>query len=112
VTASTDFDFYRDLLDWATHEAKSRVASEITDDTFRQICEDEVRRWFEEALAHVVVGLRPMAHDAEWGPMVYSSGLSDEGLTAAVISHGWLMMSAIKRGLGLRLGRLKEGVAK
>ena len=49
-----------------------------------------------------------MAYDAHWGPMVYNTGLSDEGLTAAVMSHRWLMMSAIKRGLAGRLGRLKE----
>jgi Histidine kinase-, DNA gyrase B-, and HSP90-like ATPase len=108
VTANATFDFYIDLLEWGVQEAKSRVASDIDDDTLRQICQDEIRRWLEEALASAVVALRPMAHDARWGPMVYGTGLSDEGLTAAVTSHRWLLMSAIKRGLAGRLGRLKE----
>ena len=108
VTANATFDFYRDLVNWGVQEAKSRVASEIDDATLRLICQDEIRRWFEEALASAIVALRPMAYDAHWGPMVYNTGLSDEGLTAAVMSHRWLMMSAIKRGLAGRLGRLKE----
>ena len=111
VTASARFDFYLDLLEWSLSEAKARVASDIDEETLRQICEDEVRRWFEESLSQAVVVLRPLAHDSRWGPSVYESGLSDEGLTAAVVSHRWLLLSAIKRGLAGRLGRMKESTA-
>jgi len=111
VTANAKFDFYLDLLDWSIEEARSRVASSIEPETLRHVCEDEVRRWFEEALSQAVVVLRPMAHDARWGPMVFENGLSDEGLTASVVSHRWLLLSAIKRGLAGRLGRMKESVA-
>lgn len=111
VTANAQFDFYLDLLDWSIEEAKSRVASNIDPETLRHVCQDEVRRWIEEALSQAVVVLRPMAHDARWGPMVFDNGLSDEGLTAAVVSHRWLLLSAIKRGLAGRLGRMKESVA-
>src|SRR5262249_40434200 len=111
VTASAVFDFYRDLLEWSVLEAKNRVASEVDEQTLRRISEDVVRRWFEEALAQAVVVLRPMSRDARWGPAVFETGLSDEGLTAAVVSHRWLMMSAIKRDLSGRLGRLKESAA-
>jgi hypothetical protein len=108
VTANATFDFYLDLLEWSLQEARSRVASEVDEETLKKICADEVRRWFEESLAQAVVVLRPMSHDAQWGPKVFETGLSDEGLTAAVVSHRWLLMSAIKRGLSGRLGRLKE----
>jgi len=111
LTANAKFDFYLDLLEWSRTEAKNRVATEIDDETLRRICEDEVRRWFEEALSQAVVVLRPMAHDERWGPSVFDTGLSDEGLTAAVVSHRWLLISAIKRGLAGRLGRMKETVA-
>jgi len=111
VTANATFDFYVDLLEWSVQEAKSRSVTEIDDATLKHICEDELRRWFEEALALAVVALRPMAHDVRWGPMVYTTGLSDEGLTAAVMSHRWLLMSVMKRGLAGRLGRLKEATA-
>jgi hypothetical protein len=111
VTANAQFDFYLDLLDWSIEEARSRVASNIDPETLRHVCQDEVRRWFEEALSQAVVVLRPMAHDARWGPMVFDNGLSDEGLTAAVVSHRWLLLSAIKRGLAGRLGKMKESVA-
>lgn len=111
VTANATFDFYLDLLEWSVEEAKSRSASDVDEATLRKICEDEVRRWVEESLAQAVVVLRPMAHDGRWGPMVYETGLSDEGLTAAVISHRWLLLSVIKRGLAGRLGRMKEAAA-
>jgi hypothetical protein len=104
LTLNAHFDLYLDLLEWARAEAKERVASEVDEDTLTRISRDEVRRWFEEAMAQAVVVLRPLAHDADWGPRVFDTGLSDEGLTAAVISHRWLLMSAIKRGLAGRLG--------
>jgi hypothetical protein len=69
---------------------------------------EEVRKWVYDALAQAVVVLRPMSHDARWGPMVYQTGLSDVGLTSAVVSHRWLLLSAIKRGLAGRLGKIKD----
>lgn len=111
LTANARFDFYLDLLEWSRAEAKNRLATDINDETLRRICEDEVRRWFEEALSQAVVVLRPMAHDERWGPNVFETGLSDEGLTAAVVSHRWLLISAIKRGLAGRLGRMKDSAA-
>jgi hypothetical protein len=115
LTLNAQFDLYLDLLEWARAESKERVASEVDEETLTRISQDEVRRWFEEAMAQAVVVLRPLAHDADWGPKVFDTGLSDEGLTAAVISHRWLLMSAIKRGLAGRLGagraKAKESAA-
>ena len=105
VTASTAFRFYKDILAWAEEEGRSRGAADMDEAALHAICEDEVKRWFEQALVEAVVNLRPMAHDKHWGPKVYETGLSDEGLTAAVMSHRWHMMSAIKRGLAGRLGK-------
>jgi len=111
VTVNARFDFYLDLLEWSIAEARSRVASEVKEETLRTICQDEVRRWFEEALAQAVVVLRPLMHDARWGPKAFETAVSDEGLTASVVSHRWLLISAIKRGLAGRLGRFKETAA-
>jgi hypothetical protein len=111
VTANARFDFYLDVLEWSIGEAKARLSGTITEDTLKQICRDEVRRWFAEAFAHTVVALRHKAHDALWGPMIYETGLSDEGLTAAVVSHPWHLLASIKRGLSGRLGRSKEMTA-
>lgn len=108
VTANPYFDLYLDLLEWSIDEAKKRSSSEIDEAALRKICEDEVRRWIAEALSQVVVVIRSMAHDARWNPGAYEAALSDEGLTAAVVSHRWLLLSAIKRGLAGRLGRSKE----
>ncbi len=80
----------------------------MSEAALRAICVDEVRRWISEALSDAIVVLRSMAHDARWTPGACEAALSDEGLTVAVVSHRWLLLSAIKRGLGFRLGRMKE----
>lgn len=108
VTASARFDFYLDILEWSFQEARGRLPNDVDQDALKSICQDEVRRWFEEALSQAVVVLRPMSLDGRWGPKVFETGLSDEGLTAAMVSHRWLLLSAIKRGLAGRLGRLKD----
>jgi hypothetical protein len=108
VTVSARYSFYLDMVQWAVEEGRQRAA-ELDEDSIRSVAEDEVQRWFEQALTDCVVVLRPLAHDEVWGPMVYNTGLSDEGLTAAVVSHRWHMMSAIKRGLAGRLGRSRDG---
>ena len=108
VTASAHDAFYKDMVEWAFGQAKDRAPSDIDEEALRSIAEDEVQRWFEQALTEAVVVLRPLAHDAKWGPEVYRTGLSDEGLTAAIVSHRWHMMTAIRRGLSGRLGGSKN----
>jgi hypothetical protein len=76
VVANATFDFYLDMLEWSIEEAKARVATEIGEDTLRTICQDEVRRWFEEALVQAVVVLRPMEYDPRWNPNDAKSALS------------------------------------
>jgi hypothetical protein len=108
VTANSKYDVFLDMVEWAIEEGKHRAASEMDEESLKAIAESEVRRWFEQAWTEAVVALRPMAHDAKWGPKVYETGLSEEGLTAAIVSHLWHMMSVIKRGLAGRLGRQKD----
>jgi hypothetical protein len=109
VTANAKFDFYLDVLEWSFGEARERSGNTIDEVSLQKICTDEVRRWFEEALSQAVAVLRPLHNDSRWGPMVNDSALSDEGLTSAVVSHRWMMLSMIKRGLAGRLGMRKDG---
>jgi hypothetical protein len=109
VTASAQFTLYRDMVEWAVVQARERSSPDLAEESLRTLAEDEVQRWFEQALTEAVVVLRPLAHDAKWGPEVYRTGLSDEGLTAAIVSHRWHMMSAIRRGLSGRLGGARTG---
>jgi len=111
VTANPTFGYFLDLVEWGVGEARQRAASEMDEATLRSIVEDEVKRWFEQALSEAVVVLRPMAHNDKWGPSVYSTALSEDGLTAAIVSHRWHIMTAMKRGLAGRLGTKKESVA-
>jgi hypothetical protein len=111
ITANAHYSFYKDMVEWALGQARERAPGDIGEDALVTLAEDEVRRWFEQALTEVVVVLRPMAHDAKWGPDVYRTALSDEGLTAAIVSHRWHMMSAIRRGLSGRLGGAKSAAS-
>lgn len=108
VTASTAFEFYRQVLAWAEAEGTSRAPAGMEEATVRAICEDEVQRWYSQALIETVVRLRPMAHVGLWGPSVFKTGLSEEGLTAAVVSQGSHMVRAIKTGLGISLGSSRD----
>lgn len=108
LTASTAFRFYRDVLAWAEDEGRKRAPSGMDELTVKALCENEVKRWCSQALVEAVVSIRPMAHDAHWGPKAYESGLSDEGLTVAVMSQRWHILKAIKQRLGLSLGPLKD----
>src|SRR5712692_8185906 len=58
VTASARCDLYLDMLEWAYSEAKTRGASDIEEKALRVMVQDEVRRWFEQALSEAVVVLR------------------------------------------------------
>ena len=107
VVANAKCGFYEEMLEWAVSEGRSR-ASEIEEIALRQVCTEEVRRWFEQAITEAVVALRPLEFDGAWGPAGAQNALSEEALTTAVVSHRWHMMSAIKRGLAGRLGRVRE----
>ncbi len=108
VTVSTAFRFYRDVLAWAETEGRQRAPAGMDETAVQAICEDEVKRWYAQALIEAIVSLRPMAHEGHWGLKVYDTGLSDEGLTAAVMSQRWHMMKAIRQGLGMSLGSPRD----
>ena len=108
VTISTAFPFFRDVLGWAEEEGRKRAQPGMDETAVRAICEDEVKRWYAQALVEAIVSLRPMAHHRHWGPKVYETGLSDEGLTAAVMSQRWHMMKAIRAGLGMTIGSPRD----
>jgi hypothetical protein len=111
VTASAKFEFFCDLKAWCVQEAKSRAFSTKGEEHLVALCDGLVKRWFEEALAQTVVALRSKRFHPEWGPAACETALSDEGLTAALVSHKWLLLSQIRRELGVRLGRLRDAVA-
>ena len=104
ITANATFDFYLNMVEWARLEAEKRSPGNLDDKALRSMCVHEVRRWFEEALMGAVIVMRPKSHDGQWGPRVFETALSDEGLTSAVVSHRWLMMSAIKKAFGQQFG--------
>jgi Histidine kinase-, DNA gyrase B-, and HSP90-like ATPase len=111
VTVNGRFWFYEDLKACCVRESATRRAVGTAESVIAAVAEAIVKRWFEEALVQTVVSLRGMATHPAWGPKVFDTALSDEGLTAAVLSHRWLLLSQVRRELGVRLGRLKEHAA-
>lgn len=108
VVVTAKSDFYLDMLGWAVDELRKRAPTDMSEEAVGKICQDEVRKWFEQALAEAVVVLRPMEYDPRWSPAAAQIALSDEALTVAVVSHRWHMMAAIKRGLAGRMGGRRE----
>jgi len=111
ITISERFWFYQDVIECFKREAANRTASAADDTVVATVVENIVKRWFEEALGQTVVALRGLCRDPQWGPSVFDSALSNEGLTAAVLSHRWLLLSQVRKELGVRLGRLRENAA-
>jgi hypothetical protein len=110
VTISERFWFYQDLVECGIREARNRGVG--ADDTvLNTLVASIVKRWFEEAFGQTVVSLRGRYRDPDWGPNVFESALSSEALTAAVLSHRWLLLSQVRKELGQRLGRLKDNAA-
>ena len=73
VTANATLSFYVELLQWAVNEVRIRSVGSIDEATAQTMAENEVRRWFEQALIEVVVALPPLANDPDWVP----AGLDD-----------------------------------
>jgi len=66
-----------------------------------------VHEWFEQALIETVIGTRALKGSREWDIEDLGVSLSEEALTAAVMPR-YHIEQAVKRGLGSRLGSLKE----
>jgi hypothetical protein len=74
------------------------------------VVQEVVREWFEQQLVEAVMGAKALRDSPEWTMDTLEKAWSQEALTAVVIPR-YHVNHAISRGLGSRLGTLKDRVA-
>ena len=68
--------------------------------------EKSVRDWFEQALVETVIGVQALKDSKEWSVEEIDKALSEEALTATVMSR-YHVNNSVKRELGTKLGKLQ-----
>ncbi len=73
----------------------------------REVAEEVVHEWFEQALVETVVGAQALSGSAQWPGEDLGRVWSEEGLTAAVLQRYHVDVN-VKRTMGAKLGSLKK----
>lgn len=95
-----DFRVFTDMVDrWAKKYVHVPGA--------RSVIEQVVREWFEQQLVETVMGAMALRQSGQWTLEELKRLWDEESLTAAVLPR-YHVDFAINRGLGSRLGTLKE----
>jgi hypothetical protein len=71
----------------------------------RNVVEEIVHHWFEQALIETVIGVQQLRGSKEWGPDEIDKALSPEALTSAVMQR-YHVYIACRREIGARFGKL------
>jgi hypothetical protein len=98
-----DFRGYADTVQYW----QDKYRHHLPPDTSGSIVTDVVRNWFEQALVETVLGVSALEHSKEWSSQDIDKALSDETLTA-VATQRYHMHTAVARGLGAKIGSLKN----
>jgi hypothetical protein len=97
---NADFRIFTDMVErWARQHDSVPGA--------REVIEETVREWFEQALVETVVGAQGLQGSPCWTAADINMLWSEEGLTAAVLQR-YHVDNNVKRVLGTKLGSLKE----
>ncbi|MCZ6626021.1 MAG: ATP-binding protein [Deltaproteobacteria bacterium] len=94
-----DFRVFTDMTDKWIREYKDRHS-------VHDVIESAVRGWFEQALVETVIGIQALKESQEWSRDHVQKALSEEALTAAVMSR-YHVNNSVKRELGTKLGKLQ-----
>lgn len=70
----------------------------------KEVVEETVHQWFEQALVETVIGIQQLSGSKEWGRDELERALSPEALTCSVMQRYHIYI-ACKRELGSKLGR-------
>jgi len=100
---NADFRVFTDMVDrWAKRYSHAPGA--------RAVVEQVAQEWFEQQLVETVMGAWALRQSGQWTLDELKQLWSEEALTAAVLPR-YHVDNSIKRGLGSRLGTLKEQAA-
>ena len=97
-----DFRVFTDMTDrWVREYKKSHSIH-----GFHEVIQFSVRTWFEQALVETVIGVQELKESKEWSVDDVNIALSEQALTAAVMSR-YHVNNSVKRELGTKLGKLQ-----
>lgn len=71
----------------------------------KEIVQEAVRSWFEQALVETVLGVQALKDSKEWSVEEIEKALSEESLTATVMPR-YHVHNSVKRELGSKLGKI------
>ncbi len=94
-----DFRVFTDMTDRWVREYKDTPG-------VHDVIESAVRNWFSQALVETVIGVQALKDSQEWSVEEVEKALSEEALTAAVMSR-YHVNNCVKRELGTKLGKLQ-----
>jgi hypothetical protein len=95
---NADFRVFNDMiLRWAKEFAGQAGVKDII--------QEAVRGWFEQALTETVIGVQALKDSKEWSIEQIQTALSEEALTACVMAR-YHVHNSVKRELGSKLGKL------
>lgn len=99
IFINADFRVFSDMVQRWVKEYRGKPG-------VREVVRDSVRSWFGTALVETVIGLQALKDSKEWTVEDVERALSEEGLTAAVMSR-YHVNNQVKRELGTKLGKLQ-----
>lgn len=103
LQVNADFRVFTDMIDRWTERYSGAPGA-------RDVVEEAVQEWFEQALIETVLGAQGLQGSPEWTLEDIKILWSEEGLTAAVLQRYHVDVN-VRRTLGTKLGSLKEKTA-
>lgn len=100
LLVNADFRVFTDMISRLSKEKDVGGGPGIKD-----VVEEIVHQWFEQALVETVIGVQQLKGSKEWGPDEIDRALSPEALTSAVMQR-YHVYVACRRELGAKLGKL------
>jgi hypothetical protein len=101
---NADFRVFKDMIQhWA-----NRYAHEHSESAgLRDVIQDSVHDWYEQALVETVIGVQALKGSAEWSVKQIEEALSEEALTSVVMQR-YHPYNSVKRELGTKIAPLRK----
>ena len=96
---NADFRVFNDMVEYWSRQIGSRQG-------VREIVQEAVHNWFEQALVETVIGIQALKDSQHWITTDIEKALSEEALSAAVVQR-YHVNNSIKRELGSKLGKIE-----
>jgi len=99
-----DFRVFTDMVQhW--FDTYSKEQGSLTG--LREIVQDSVKSWYEQALIETIIGLQALRGSKEWPTNTLQEAWSEVALTSVVMQR-YHPYNSIKRDLGTRIASLKK----